>query len=430
MDQAGAIEILATDFQDLESDSDYYMAVSHLVNFPGQFANEALLNFLGRVSTESAVLLAQRKAVEVLARLGVTQAQAKIASFLDSSDIYMVENAAWALAQIGCQDQAVHQRLIRLLHDSTQNQRVLIQSLSKLSVFAALPTITSLMDHEKSSVRGAAIAATIHLSGDRTRLADLADHLYVANQMDRQSAVQDVIDAGGIELMSSLLQAPISPAFRMRAVRALVDRSSGEQLKNSALSAVDQVLRDDPRLITVLHHYGDPLPTQLLVEGLFHPDFSRGYLSMQTLLDRDPDEVWTHVWSSWHKKAHNDYGAHYFMMHLFGLIRNWSHEALASIHDILSDAIRDRRPQFRKSPSAALLSFAILFPGQCDHFLKDGLTTVMQPFWDFRYTSLLLLQSPELSQIRSQNLDVVSNLSQSDPDYFVRWKAQSILQYT
>ena len=60
-------------------------------------------------------------------------------------------------------------------------------------------------------------------------------------------------------------------------------------------SAVDQVLRDDPRLITVLHHYGDPLPTQLLVEGLFHPDFSRCYLSMQTLLDRDPDEVWPHV---------------------------------------------------------------------------------------------------------------------------------------
>ena len=155
----GAIEILATEFQDLESDSDYYMAIAHLVNFPGQFANEALLNFLGRVSTESAVLLAQRKAVEVLGRLGVTQSQAKIASFLDSSDIYMVENAAWALAQIGCQDQSVHQRLIRLLHDSRQNQRVLIQSLSQLSVFTALPTIVPLMGHEKSSVRGAAIAA-------------------------------------------------------------------------------------------------------------------------------------------------------------------------------------------------------------------------------------------------------------------------------
>ena len=82
LDQAGAIEILATDFQDLESDSDYYMAVSHLVNFPGQLANEALLNFLGRVSTESAVLLAQRKAVEVLARLGVTQLRRKLPVFL------------------------------------------------------------------------------------------------------------------------------------------------------------------------------------------------------------------------------------------------------------------------------------------------------------------------------------------------------------
>ena len=428
LDQNGALKILATEFQDLESESDYYMAVSHLVNFPGQLANEALLNFLGRVSTESAVLLAQRKAVEVLARLGVTQAQAKIASFLDSSDIYMVENAAWALAKLGCQDQSVHQRLIRLLHDSRQNQRVLIQSLSKLSVFAALSKIVPLMDHKKSSVRGAAIAATIHLSGDRTRIADLVDHLYVPNQMDRQSAVQDLIDAGGIELMSSLLQAPISPAFRMRAVRALVDRSSGEQLRNSALSAVDQVLRDDPRLITVLHHYGDPLSTKLLVEGLFHPDFSRCYLSMQTLLDRDPDDVWIHVWASWDNKAYNDYGAHYFMMHLFGLMRNWNQEALSSIHGILLDAIRDRRPQFKKSPSAALLSFAILFPGQCDRFLTDGLNPVIQPFWDFRYTLLLLLQSPELSQILSKNLEVVKNLSQSDPDYFVRWKAQSILQ--
>ena len=99
LDLNGAIDILTREFEDLDSESDYYMAVSHLVNFPGQLANEALMNFLGRVSTESAVLLAQRKAVEVLARLGVTQARAKIASFLDSSDIYMVENAAWALAQ-------------------------------------------------------------------------------------------------------------------------------------------------------------------------------------------------------------------------------------------------------------------------------------------------------------------------------------------
>ena len=182
------------------------------------------------------------------------------------------------------------------------------------------------------------------------------------------------------------------------------------------------------RLITVLHHYGDPLPTNLLIEGLFHPDFSRCYLAMQSLLDRDPDDVWNHVLVNWQKKAHNDYGAHYFMMHLFGLIRNWSHGALASIHDLLLEAIRDRRPQFKKSPSAALLSFAILFPGRCDRLLKDGLIHEIQPFWDFRYTSLLLFESPALSQSLSQNLETVSKLSQSDPDYFVRWKAQAILK--
>ena len=74
------------------------------------------------------------------------------------------------------------------------------------------------------------------------------------------------------------------------------------------------------------------------------------------------------------EKAHNDYGAHYFLMRLFGLVEGWSNDALLRIHKILSDAIVDKRPQFRKSPPAALLSFAKLFPGQYDCFLDNCLS--------------------------------------------------------
>ena len=426
--QDDAIKILAKDAQDLDSGSDYYMAVSHLINFPGPAANDALLSFLCKTSTESSVRLAQRKAVEVLARLGVDSAQSKIASFLDSSDIYMVENAAWALARLNCQDRSVHQRLIQLLDDPNQNQRVIIQSLSQLSVITALSRIASLKDHERSSIRGAAIAATINLSGDRTRLGELSDHLFDSNQMDRQSAVQDVIDAGGIELLPTLLKAPVSPAFRLRAVRALVENSLAKQPKSEALSAVDQVLRDDPRSITVLHHYGDPLPTKLLVEGLFHPDFSRCYLAMQALLDRDSEDVWHHVLANWQEKAHNDYGAHYFMMHLFGLIRDWNAEALTSIHDILFDAFRDRRPQFKKSPSAALLSYARLYPHQCEHMLKSALSHNGHPFWDVRYAALIVIKSTFFNESLSRYLGQVQDLAHSDPEILVRWKAQSLLE--
>ena len=87
-----AIAILGKDASDLSNESDYYMACSHLINFPSAEAGDALIHFLTRPSDHTAVRLAQRKAVEVLARLHVVRAQDVIANFLDSSDIYMVEN--------------------------------------------------------------------------------------------------------------------------------------------------------------------------------------------------------------------------------------------------------------------------------------------------------------------------------------------------
>ena len=82
LDQQGAIDILSTEVGNLESESDYYMAVSHLINFPGPKTCHALLAFLDKCSADVPVGLAQRKAVEVLARLGVAEATSKISSFL------------------------------------------------------------------------------------------------------------------------------------------------------------------------------------------------------------------------------------------------------------------------------------------------------------------------------------------------------------
>ncbi|WP_071840261.1 HEAT repeat domain-containing protein [Synechococcus sp. KORDI-52] len=429
LDQQGAVDILSKDVGVLESESDYYMAVSHLINFPGPITSQALLAFLDKCSVDVPVGLAQRKAVEVLARLGVVEATSKIATFLGSSDVYMVENAAWALSCLNCQDPEVHQRMIDLLYDSSQNQRVLIQSLSKLSVKSAIAPISVYTAHEKTSVRGAAIAAMIHLSGDQSHLTDLSDHLYDSNQMDRQSAVQDVIDANAVQLLSELLQAPISPAFRMRAVRALFDHPSNKLSDDEAISAVDQLLYDDPRLITVLHHYGESMPTQLLIEGLFHPDFSRCYLAMQELLKRDNREIWSSVESCWQEKAHNDYGAHYFLMRLFGLVEGWTEEALLQIHKILSDAIVDKRPQFRKSPSAALLSFAKLFPSQCNCFLENCLSLENSLSWDMRYAGLLLIQSDHSDDLQLRYQLQLQQLVESDVDSLLQLKAQSLLDH-
>ncbi|MEC7897886.1 MAG: hypothetical protein VX628_09475 [Cyanobacteriota bacterium] len=75
-----AIAILTKQVVDLESASDFYMACSHLINFPCDETEEALILFLSRSSADNAVRLAQRKAIEVLARLKSNRAQSIIAS--------------------------------------------------------------------------------------------------------------------------------------------------------------------------------------------------------------------------------------------------------------------------------------------------------------------------------------------------------------
>ena len=132
-----ALAILEQSLDSLDSASDYYMAAAHLVNFPGDKTEEALLRLIDNSSGEQAVNLARRKAVEVLGRLGVQRAIPSIGRCLRSNDHYLVENAAWALLQLNCQDVELHQAMLPLLNDPGQSRRVLIQALVGLEVHAA-----------------------------------------------------------------------------------------------------------------------------------------------------------------------------------------------------------------------------------------------------------------------------------------------------
>ena len=423
LDQSSTINILLKDVNDVDSESDYYMAVSHLVNFPDSVSIQALMSFLEYSSPARSVLLAQRKAVEVLARLGAVEAESAIASCLRSLDIYMIENAAWALAELNCQEPSVHSLMTELVQDTSQNQRVLIQSLAKLNVTLAIPAIKNLLKSDQPSVRGAAIAAMVRLSGERSNLQELGEHLFYQNQMVRQCAVQDIIDSDASELLSDLLQAPISPSFRLRAIQFFISQKKNLELNQLYIAAIDQVLRDDPRKIAVLHSFSETIPVEILLQNLFHPDFSRCYLAMNSLLQCSPDEVWRHVKPIWNSKIHNDYGAHYFLIQLFGLMKGWNLKDKNLIRKLLLEAVFDLRPQFKKSPPAALLSFSRLFPGECDQIFQIWLLPSQTSSWICRYSALLAIESDHSLTSYS---DQIRELALSDPEFLVRCKAQGI----
>ncbi len=421
--QPEAIGMLLTPIDQLESQSDPYMAAAHLLNFPGPSTEQALLALVEDQDQSQPRRLARRKAVEVLGRLDCQEAIPAIGRCLSSDDPYLVENSAWALAQLDCQVDALHETMISLLSRCDQNQRVLIQSLAGLQVTSALGMIEPLQDSESPGVRGAAISASIKLGASSHRLDVLKEHFLLPNQMDRQSGIQDAIDCGAKDLLPSILKAPVSPVFRMRALRALWPEGQTVLDELSLVSVLDALLNDYPGDLELVHEYDQPPANEFLVQEFFGTDFSRCYLALQTLCGRSADEIWPLLHQRWIEEAHNDYGAHYFFVRLFGSRCDWPNNALPIIEKILEEAIVSQRPQFMKSKPAAILSlYRLGFVVEQDR-LSQLLLSDSMPFWEGRYAALMLLCDSKFDSERVHFLELLS----SDPNPYVAARAKAML---
>ncbi len=417
LSQQEAIRLLMAPLESLESQSDPYMAAAHLINFPGDATEQALLQLVADTEQAQPRRLARRKAVEVLARLDCRDAIPAIGRCLQSDDPYLVENAAFALKELRCQDPEIHATLISLLKQSSQNQRVLVQSLAALGVDQALPSIQKLVEADSPGVRGAAISAVARLGGSRELLQQLEDSMVLPNQMDRQSAIQDAIDAQALELLPQILQAPVSPVFRMRAVKALWPEGVVQLDNLKLLSVLDALVHDRPESLQLVHAYDQTPSDEFLIQEFFGTDFSRCYLALQSLQSRSAEVLWPLLHQRWLDEAHNDYGAHYFFIRLFALLDGaWPQDARVIIQDILEEAIKTPRPQFMKSKPAAVLALSRLgFLHSKAHF-KSLLDPSLTPFWECRYAAVMVAPKTCLQG------------SLSDPSLFVAARAEEALK--
>ena len=423
----GALAILEQSLESLDSASDYYMAVAHLVNFPGNKTEEALLRLIETSSSEQAVNLARRKAVEVLGRLGVQRAIPSIGRCLRSNDHYLVENAAWALLQLNCQDVELHQEMCLLLNDPTQSRRVLIQALAGLEVHTALPVLQSLQDEANPGVRGAALAGVAQLSGDNSRLKELEDHLTLPNQMDRQSAIQDLIDCRATYLLPSILKAPVSPVFRLRALRTLWPGQDKAHAGLDLLTCLDSLMWDQPEVLVLAHCYDTEPTTLFLFEEFFGTDFSRCYLALSTLKHRRAEELWPTFWKRWQEDAYNDYGAHYFFIQLLGSLDDWPSAATSTIESLLLEAMHSKRPQFSKSKVAACLTLNKHFPDIWCKSVQQLLSSDLTASWELRYAALMGLGSIDFGNNHEIFQLLKNDLSVQDPDPFVDRRRQLLI---
>ncbi|HEY9656825.1 MAG TPA: HEAT repeat domain-containing protein, partial [Allocoleopsis sp.] len=165
-----SIALLDTPQDQSNEGNSRYMAASHLVNFPSERSINALIRAVQTMDPALDNRIVRRKAVETLGRLQAKQALPVIRACLADDDCYTVENAVWAIGEIGTTDAAILEEIAQLLDKPGQLYRVIIHTLAKLNYQPALERIRLFVDANDPPVASAAITAVCRLTGDYTSM--------------------------------------------------------------------------------------------------------------------------------------------------------------------------------------------------------------------------------------------------------------------
>ena len=403
-----AIALLKKPLEELEDKSERYVAASHLINFPTQRSITALVETIEDTNPELYHRIARRKAVESLGRMQVSEALPVISSCLKDEDCYTVENAVWAIGEIGTEDQSILEVIAQLLEKSGQSYRVIIQTLAKLEYKDSLAQIKPFTNSDDEPIKSAAIATVARFTGDYSNMDQVMAFLTHESVNARRACIQDLIDAKYYGAIPEIAKCPVSMVFRLRGIRLLAQTglSSGAISFNDIELSLDQVIRDHPQDLEMVHEYDQKPSLEFLISELYHTDFGRCYLATQTLLAEYPSQAPAALEATFADKAYNDYGAHYHVMKLFGWL-NYT----PAYNLLVEQGLHNQAPQFRKSRAAAALSLGNLNNPQAIPLLKEALNTNI---FDLKYAALLALEKLGETQAR----EIVAD----DPDPLIRSK--------
>ncbi len=408
-----AIALLDTPQSQISENDSRYIAASHLVNFPTDRSIQALMRAVQQTDPSLDNRIVRRKSVETLGRLQAMQAIPVIRGCLQDEDCYTVENAVWAIGEIGTQDPAILEEVAQLLDKPGQTYRVIIHTLTKLDYAPAIERIRRFMAATDLPTASAAITAICRFTGDYSQMDKVVAMLQNSNVLARRLSIQDLIDAQYYAAIPEIACCPVSLVFRLRGIRMLAESgiSSGAITFAAIQPALEQSLRDHPKDLKLVHHYNSPPTLPVLIRELYETDFGRCYLATQTILEQYPDEAPAALFATYEEEARSDYGAHFHVVKLFGWLKH------APAYDLLLEALHNRQPQFQKSRAAAAIALAELGDPRAIPELTTCLTT---PIWDLKYAALMALEKLGVTRVYEQ-------VTEAD-DWLVRLKSQASLQ--
>ncbi|MGD1913789.1 MAG: HEAT repeat domain-containing protein [Rivularia sp. (in: cyanobacteria)] len=403
-----AIALLDTPQDELSEDDSRYIAASHLVNFPTERSIDALIRAVQQTDSALDNRIVRRKSIETLGRLQAEVAIPVIRDCLSDDDCYTVENAVWAIGEIGTQDPDILEEVAQLLDKPKQTYRVIIHTLTKFNYQPALERIRKFVDDTDPATASAAIAGVCRLTSDYSQMAKVVATLQNPNVLGRRLSIQDLIDANYYDAIPHIAKCPVSLVFRLRGIRMLAEAG----IKEGAISFetiqphLEQTLRDHPNDLNLVHSYQIQPDMSFLIRGLYETDFGRCYLAAKTILEHHADAAPDALFATYDEEAKNDYGAHFHVMKLFGWLKH------APAYDLLVEALHNKQPQFQKSRAAAAIALGELGATSAIEDLKACLETNI---WDLKYAVLMALE--KLGDTSSYEIVV------NDNDWLIREKA-------
>ncbi len=380
-----AIALLKKPLNTEDGTSERYVGAAHLINFPSERSINALIEAIGDQNPALENRIARRKAVESLGRLKAIQALPILRSCLSEEDVLMVENAVWSIGEIGTEDESLLEAIANLLTKPNQTYRVIVHTLANFDYKPAIEKIKPFTNYHDESVKSAAIASLARLTGDNSQMNLVVDFLQNDNINARRACIQDLIDVEYYPAISAIAKAPISVAFRLRGIRLLAAKGigAGKIAFAEIESSLDRIIRDRPQDIDMVHEYDQPPSLEFLIRELYHTDFGRCYLAGKTLLELYSEEAPDALLKTYANEANNDYGAHFHVIKLLGLLKH------RPSYDLILEALHNTSPQFQKSRAAAAIALGNLGVSEAIPILKETLNT---PIFDLKYACLLSLE--------------------------------------
>lgn len=380
-----AIALLKKPLNSEDGTSERYVGAAHLINFPTERSINALIDAIGDHDPALENRIARRKAVESLGRLKAVQALPILKSCLGDEDTLTIENAVWSIGEIGTEDESILEAIADLLTKPNQTYRVIIHTLANFGYKPAIDRIKPFTTNDDESIASAAISTLARLTGDSSQMDQVVEFLQHSNVNVRRACIQDLIDTEHYAAISAIAKAPISVAFRLRGMRLLAAKAlATDNLTFAEIEpSLDQVIRDRPQDIEMVHEYDQPPVIDFLIGELYHTDFGRCYLAGKTLLEAYPEETPGALLKTYEEEAHNDYGGHFHVVKLLGLLR------YQPGYDLILEALHNPAPQFQKSRAAAAISLGNLHATQAIPILKETMNT---PIFDLKYACLLALE--------------------------------------